>query len=101
MKRTDQQRKSIEVLCREVAGALNDAGYDLKAVLSQKVIPVPCTQENIKENIFKPIELAMFGKQSTTELNTAEVNEVYEVMNRWLGEKFGVHVPFPQEEIDD
>lgn len=100
MKRTDQQRKSIEVLCREVAGALNDSGYDLKAVLSQKAIPVPCTQENIKENIFKPIELAMFGKQSTTELNTSEVNEVYEVMNRWLGEKFGIHVPFPCEDDD-
>lgn len=74
-----------------------DAGYDLKAVLEEKVIPVPCTQENIKENVFKPIEAAMFGKQSTTQLSRIEVNEVYEVMSRWLGEKFGVYVPFPCE----
>ena len=66
--------------------------------MEEKVIPVPYTQENIKENVFKPIEAAMFGKVSTTQLNRVEVNEVYEVMNRWLGEKFGVHVPFPSEE---
>ena len=100
MKRTDQQRKAIEVYCDNVAEAMNSAGHGLKAVLEQKALDVPCTQENMKEIIFKGIARAMFNKLSTTELNTAEVNEVYEVMNRWLGEKFGVHVPFPCEDDD-
>ena len=99
MRRTDQQRKAIEVYCREVAEALNEHGVDLEAVLSEKAIPVPCTQANIKENIFKPIEHALFpDKTSTTQLSTFEVTEVYDIMNKWLGERFGVHVPFPSEE---
>lgn len=96
--RTTQQNKSIHKLCEMVAESMNDAGYDLKAVLEKKVIPVPCTKENIKENIFKPIEKALFNKGSTTQLTTGEVTEVYEVMNRWLGQEFGIHVPFPSED---
>jgi len=99
VRRTDQQRKSIEVYCREVAEALNDAGYDLKTVLDKKAIETPCTQENIKENVFKKIETALFSeKTSTTQLDSREVNDVYEVFNRWLGQEFEVHVPFPCEE---
>ena len=96
--RTPQQQKAIEVFCHNVADALNDAGFDLKAVLKRKRIPVPCTQPNIKENVFKPIEKALFNKTSTTQLTTGEVTEVYDVMNKWLGEQFEIHVPFPSEE---
>ena len=99
MKRTDQQRKAIEVYCRESAKALNDAGFNLKAILEAKPIDVECTQENIKDTIFKPIVQALYPeKTSTTQLTTGEVTHVYEVMNRWLAEHFGVHVPFPSEE---
>lgn len=94
--RTDQQRKAIEVYCRLVAKTLNGAGYDLKAVLEKKTIPVPCTQENIKENVYKNIVHALYpDKTSTTELTTKQVNDVYHVMNKWLGEEFEVHVPWP------
>ena len=96
--RTDQQRKALEVYCREVAVQMNDNGYDLKALLEKKAIAVTCTQENIKENIFKPIEKALFAKESTTQLTTGEVAQVFEVMNKWLGENFAVHVPWPSEE---
>ena len=99
MKRTDPQRKAIEVYCREVANALNEQGVDLKAVLEKKAIPVSCTQDNIKENIFKPILAAMFPpKTSTTELTTGEVTEVYEHMNRWTANEFGVSMEFPHDD---
>ena len=97
MRRTDKQRNAIEVYCAHVADEMNAAGHGLKAVLEQKVLDVPCTQENMKEIVFKGLTLAMFNKDSTTKLTTVEVNEVYEVMNRWLGEKFGVYVPFPED----
>lgn len=99
MQRSDQQRKSIEVYCREVAIALNDAGYDLHAILEKKQLPVSCTQENIKEVIFKAILKALFPpKISTTELTTGEVKEVYEHMAKWVNEEFGIYVPWPSEE---
>jgi len=97
MKRTDQQRKAIEVYCREVANALNDAGFDLKAVIEAKPIPVSCTQENIKEIIFKAIMKALYNKTSTAELEKIEVNDVYMHMHKWLAEQFGINIEFPKE----
>ena len=99
MRRTEQQKKAIEVYCREVAKAMNDEGHDLKAVLTAKKVDVPCTQQNIKDVVFKGIEQALFPeKTSTTQLTTGEVNEIYDVMNRWLANNFSIHVPFPSEE---
>ena len=103
MQRTDQQRKSIEVYCREVAKALNDAGYEYRElieILNSKGIETPFTQENIKDDYFKRIEYALFKKTSTTELTTGEVNEIFEVMTKSLANNFeqAQYVPFPSEE---
>jgi len=105
--RTDQQRKAIEVYCREVANALNEAGYDLKAVLEAKPMEVSLTQENVKDVIFRRLAIALYpvdkkGEvlKSTTQLETAWVDKVYDHMNRWLAQNFehAEHVPFPSEE---
>jgi len=99
MQRTDQQRKAIEVYCREVAEVLNEKGYTLKDVLEKKPLDVSCTQENIKANIFRPLGKALFDKKSTTQLSTGEVVRVYDEFNKWLGENFEVHIPWPSEDI--
>lgn len=107
MKRTDQQRKAIEVYCRNVAQSLNEGGYDLKKVLEAKPIEVSLTQENVKDIIFKPLSIALYpedkeGKElkSTTQLEISWIDNVYEHMNRWLAQNFedSKHVPFPSEE---
>lgn len=95
--RTDQQRKAIEVYCRELAKALNAAGYDQRAVMSEmkEGVEVPWRQESVKETLLKPIVKAVLKKDSTTKLDTAEVSKVYDILNRWTSEKFGVSVLFP------
>ena len=40
----------------------------------------------------------MTEKGSTTELNRVELSDVVDVLNRHLGEKLGIHVPFPSED---
>ena len=97
-KRTSTQNNSIHLLCEMYAEALNDSGYEMKAVLAVKEVDVPWSKETIKEVLFKPIMLAMFDKKSTTELTTKEVSEVYETLNRHLASKFGVSVSFPSRE---
>ena len=94
--RTQQNalHKGFELL----AEALNDAGYEMKAVLAVKEVDVPWTKESVKEVLFRPIMSAMTEKGSTTELGTVEVSEVWDVLNRHLGENFGVTVPFPSDE---
>ena len=81
-----------------MAQALNDAGYEMKEVLAAKSIDVPWTKESVKEVLFRPIMKAMYEKHSTTELERTEVSDVWDVLNRHLGEHFGVVVPFPSED---
>jgi hypothetical protein len=99
--RTDQQRKAIEVYCRELANKFNDAGFDKVHVLTQKQVPVSWTQESIKEDLFKEIMRALYpDKDSTTELETSEVSVVYEHLNKWTSEKFNINLDFPHEQRD-
>jgi hypothetical protein len=45
--------------------------------------------------MWKPVMKIQLGKKSTTDLTTQEIDEVFETINRYLGEKFGIHVKFP------
>ena len=77
-----------------LADELNDAGLDMKKVLKPGV-EIPWTKDSIKEYIWRPIQQAQINKKSTTELTTKEIDSVFDTINRHLGEKFGIHVPFP------
>ena len=48
--------------------------------------------------LWKPIQLIVINKESTTEANTDEYSKVYDVLNRQIATKFGVSVPFPSRE---
>lgn len=93
-KRTPLQNKSLHKFCEMLADAFNDAGLDMKAVLKPD-IDIPWRKESVKEHIWRPIQLAMLNKESTVKLETKECSEVYEVLSRHLGDKFGIHVPWP------
>lgn len=90
--RTLQQNKALHKYFELLATELNDAGLDMKKVIT---VDVPWSAETIKEWIWKPVQKAQLLKESTTELTTDEVNKVYETVNRLMAEKFNVHVPFP------
>lgn len=95
---TSQQNKALHVGFQLLAEALNDAGYEMKAVLAAKDVDVPWTKESVKEVLFRPIMAAMTQKGSTTEMDVLEVSDVWNVLLRHLGENFGINVPFPSEE---
>ncbi|MBT7929836.1 hypothetical protein HN682_07985 [Candidatus Peregrinibacteria bacterium] len=96
-KRTLTQNKAFHLYFKMLADELNSAGLDAKRVLKPE-IDIPWTPDMIKRHLWKAVQDAMFEKDSTTKLTTKEVGEVYEVLNRHLGEKFSIHVPFPSEE---
>lgn len=101
MKRTDSQRNSIELYCRKVSEQLNNDGIDMYEyieILKQKGIKLRWTQELVKDKMWRVIQKSQVGKKSTTELTTAEVNQVYEPMARFLAERFHINVEFPSEE---
>lgn len=61
-------------------------------------VDIPWSAETVKDLLWRPIQIAMFNKESTTELDTHEVSEVHAVLNRHLSEKFGISVPFPSRD---
>jgi len=78
-----------------VADELNAAGLSKQQVLS-KTIELAWDGDSIKEDLWRPVQKALLKKKSTTELKkTEDIDKVFEHLNRFLGEKLGVHVPFP------
>lgn len=91
--RTNQQNKGIHAFCNEVAKQMEARGLDMKTVLKEGV-PISPTKELIKEYMWKPIQKALTGKESTTAINKKQVNEVYEYLSKLLAEKYDINVRF-------
>jgi len=95
--RTGQQNKALHVFFTLLAEALNDAGWDMRRFLKQE-ISIPWTKDSIKRFLWKPVMDSMLDKESTKAHTTKDIDQVYEVINRAVGERTGVHVPFPERE---
>lgn len=95
--RTNQQNKALHVLFRLLADNLNNAGLDMRKTLKPGV-EIPWSQAAVKEYLWRPIQKAQLHKDSTTELTTVEIDMVFDTINKYMGEKFGMHTPFPSIE---
>ena len=100
--RTNQQRKAIEVYCRELASALNAAGFDQRKtmLMMRDGVEIPWSQSAVKDSLWREIQKAVVDKESTTQLEKAEVSRVYDILNRWTSEKMGVSILFPEAAND-
>lgn len=93
--RTLQQNSALHLYYMWLATELNLAGYSVQLVLKEKM-DLDFTPEMVKELLWRPAQKAILKKKSTTELKKLEeIDLIYEHLNRHLGEKFGIHVPFP------
>lgn len=99
--RTDKQNKALHLFLAQLAEALNDAGYDIKAVMAmfKEGMEVPFTPITAKELLWRPVQQAMYKKLSTTELDKhKEITEIHKVLMTRLSEKTGIeYIPFPFE----
>ena len=93
--RTYAQNRALHLYFRQVADALSGAGLDIKKVIKADV---SWTMDSVKNLMWRPLQEALLNKKSTAKLKKDEIDAVYDVMNRVLGEKYGIHVPFPSEE---
>ena len=93
-KRTLLQNASLHLYFTKLAKALNDAGLDMKKTLKPET-DIPWSDYLVKEFLWKGIQKAMTGKESTCDLETDEVSKIYETLSRHLSTKLGVSLPFP------
>lgn len=96
-KRTAQQNRALHVLYQLMADNLNDNGLDMRKTLKPGV-EIPWSARSVKEYLWRPVQEAQLNKKSTTELTTVEIDKVFDTLNKHLGEKFGLHTPFPSIE---
>ena len=99
--RTIQQNKALYKWFELLAEALNDGGFSIQKTLRHDV-EIPWTKEAIKILMWHRLQEAMFppekGKVSTTQLTTKQIDQIYDVMNKAIGERTSIHIPFPSEE---
>ena len=98
-KRTLKQNDSIHLFCSKLANELNGKGYYVQLVL-KPTYELRWDTKTVKEHLFKPIEKALFKKESTTELTTDEVNKVHLQLMMALQDKLTEldFIDFPSQE---
>lgn len=96
-KRTSQQNSALHKYFGLLSDALNEKGFGMNKIISGN-IEMWWTPLLTKECFWKPIQKAMFGKDSTTKLNkNKEIDMIVDVITKTITEKTGgeVYVPFP------
>lgn len=91
------QNRSLHKYCQEVANELNNSGISMEVFY--KNIQADYTMESVKE-LWRSFARTKYGKKSTTEFTTKELNEIYDEVNRHLS-GFGIHIGFPSQENTD
>jgi hypothetical protein len=92
--RTSKQNSAIHKYLGMLVSQLNASGLDMKKVIKEEV-EIPWSVDSAKEYLWRPVQKAVVNKDSTTDLDTTEVNKVYEVLSRHLSTKFNITTPFP------
>ena len=94
--RSQTQNAALHLFCSQLADALNDAGFDFRAFIKDGY-PVPFNENLVKEHLWKPIQKAITGKESTTKPERHEYAMIYDSLNLKLAEH-GLFVPWPSKD---
>lgn len=96
-KRTTQQNRALHLFFQQLADALNEAGYDMRETIREE-IDIPWNAVTIKEYLWRPVMKKYIREQSTTKLSSADIDKIFDIINKMIGERTGVYVPFPSIE---
>lgn len=93
--RTNLQNAALHRYCELLASNLNEKGFDMHMVLNND-IEVPWTKELVKELIWRPVQKSQTQEASTTKAERVDYSKVYDIINRYIGGKFGISVEWPE-----
>jgi len=97
--RTNQQSKALWLFMTMLSKTLNEAGLEPRKVLKPSY-NLQWTKEMIHDNMWIPIQEAMYKTNSTVFLHKQEqIDKIHEIIMRELGEKHNLeYIPFPVDE---
>lgn len=93
-RRTSQQNAALHLWFTQLSETLNNDGYDMRKLIRQE-IDIMWTPYNVKEYLFRPIIKSLTGKKSTSQLTGEDINKIYDIINKTIGERTGIFIPFP------
>lgn len=92
--RTELQNRSLHKYYSSLAEALNDGGFEMQKVIRQSV-EIPWTGTTVKEILWRPLQKAYKLENSTKRLKTTDIDKIYDLLNKTIGERTGIYVPWP------
>ena len=97
--RTALQNRALHKFFVIVSDVLNELGHEFhyEGIKGFKLTS-RYNETIVKEFFWRPIQLALFAIESTTDIGTKEINEIADVIIKYFGEK-GVHVDFPRKDL--
>ncbi len=93
--RSSKQNRALHLYFEFVASELNDLGitFQYKGIRGTD-LESSYTPELVKEQVWKPIQTALFGTDSTTKLDTKQIDRIIEILAKFFAER-GVLLEFP------
>lgn len=97
--RTLTQNRAFHLYFTMVAVQLNNSGLYINTLIKEDKYKadIDWSGDLVKNQLWRPIMEAILDKKSTTQLEKAEVDRVYNTLNRYLS-GIGISVPFPNRE---
>ena len=89
--RTGAQNAALHVWCRMLAEHLNSLGLCVQDFFKE-TYEVPFSPGIVKDNVWRPMQIAVAGQESSSDLTTVQMTEIYDYVNRALANK-GIQAP--------
>ena len=93
--RSTAQNRSLHLYFSFISNELNELGIQYQYTgISGKTFELRYTSDLVKNFIWRPIQMSMFNKKSTTQLTTKEMNDIIDVITNFFAER-GIVLDFP------
>lgn len=93
--RSLKQNSALHRYFSLVARELNANGFKIQSNLNMEL---DWNMTRVKELIWKEFQKVVLGKDSTRLLTKKELTQIYDYVNRYTSEQFGISIEFPNKE---
>ena len=97
MDRTYRQNRTIHLLFRQMATALNDAGFEISHPFKPD-LEIPWSEHSVKELLYRPIITSYFKIDRSSLLDTEQLSESMTILVDAVNRNTGVYVHIPSQE---
>lgn len=94
--RTLAQNRALHLCFKQLANLLNESGIDYTKLVIKA--DIPWSSEMCKELIWRPVQKAYSGTESTTKLKTTDIDAIFSVIIKSVSELTGQTLEWPSIE---